>query len=106
MTWKAQTTFDSSMFKQTLRIARFSGESDVVSYVAGLTLIDVPAGEVPPADAVALIGDLDVTAFLQAMMDAAWDAGLRPSRAQDERHMKAHLEDMRRFAFHVIKEKP
>jgi hypothetical protein len=40
------------------------------------------------------------------MMDAAWDAGLRPSRAQDERHLKAHLEDMRRFAFHLIKETP
>ncbi len=44
----------------------------------------------------------DTTGFLQAAMDAAWDAGLRPSRAQDEKHLKAHLEDMRTLAFHAI----
>lgn len=40
--------------------------------------------------------------FMQAMMDAAYDAGLRPSRAQDERHLKAHLEDMRTITMHQL----
>lgn len=40
--------------------------------------------------------------FMQGMMDAAYGMGLRPSRAQDERHQKAHLEDMRMIAFHKL----
>ena len=36
-------------------------------------------------------------------MDAGWAYGLRPSGAQDERHIQAHLNDMRDIARHVLK---
>ncbi len=45
----------------------------------------------------------DAVLFLQAMMDAAYDYGLRPSAAQDERHQKAHLKDMRDITRHLLK---
>ncbi len=41
--------------------------------------------------------------FLQACLDAAWDAGLRPAGYLDTReslkHIDAHLQDMRKLAF-------
>jgi hypothetical protein len=40
--------------------------------------------------------------LLQAIMDAAYEFGIRPSRAQDERHLKAHLEDMRTITMHKL----
>lgn len=50
-------------------------------------------------------------AFLRAVLNAAWDAGLRPDGFNDTREsMKAtnaHLQDMRALAFHKIgAEKP
>jgi hypothetical protein len=104
MTWRAIfDTYDAS-FDPSLRVCRYNGNSRTVSHLTSMTFTEVEEGLLPPQDAVLRLPD--ATAFLQAMMDAAWDAGLRPSRAQDERYMKAHLDDMRRFAFHVIKEKP
>ncbi len=52
------------------------------------------------------LGDFDefeVKAFLQACLDQAWAAGLRPAHYQDDdKQLKAtqyHLEDMRSIAF-------
>lgn len=54
-------------------------------------------------------GDV-VRPFLQACMDAAWDIGIRPTQAQDQRdELKAvryHLEDMRALAFDKSKPTP
>lgn len=55
------------------------------------------------ADVKPLITGPAATSFLQEAMDAAYEAGLRPSRAQDERHLKAHLDDMRAIAFKQLK---
>lgn len=45
----------------------------------------------------------DVTGFLQAMVNAAWDAGIRPEvmkdRAGELGATKAHLEDLRTLVF-------
>lgn len=49
-----------------------------------------------------LIGE-EAISFLQSVMDAAYSYGLRPSAAQDERHMRSHLNDMRAIAFHTLK---
>ena len=44
----------------------------------------------------------DVTGFLQAALDAAWELGLRPTGFSDHTNeltaTRAHLEDMRRLA--------
>ena len=50
----------------------------------------------PITDAIA---GTEAVAFMQAIMDAAYDYGLRPSRGQDERDLRAHLADMRTITF-------
>lgn len=49
--------------------------------------------------------DGTVANFLQAMMDAAWEMGLRPKGMKDQRDelaaVRYHLEDMRRLALDV-----
>lgn len=105
MPWHARIVDDLSL-DRALIAGRYAEDGDTASYVTALTFVTVRDGMRPPGDAVFLRGR-DAVAFLQAMMDAAYEAGLRPSRAQDERHLKAHLEDMRRLAFHAITgEKP
>jgi hypothetical protein len=106
MPWVAHEDSSDYGLDRTLVIARVDGVTGDRSFVQPLSFTEVAQGISPPPDAIALRGKHEVTAFLQAVMDAAYEAGLRPSRAQDERHLKAHLEDMRRFAFHTIKEKP
>lgn len=45
----------------------------------------------------------DVTGFLQAMMDAGWKLGIRPSGHKDAQNetkaLRGHLEDMRALVF-------
>jgi hypothetical protein len=105
MTWFAVLDSDYQQFDPGLRIRRYNDNVRTVSHLVSMTFTEVEEGVIPPPNTTVLRGP-EATGFLQAMMDAAWDAGLRPSRAQDERHLKAHLEDMRRFAFHLIKETP
>ena len=58
----------------------------------------------PPASSenIAVEGPNAIT-FLQSAMDAAWRLGLRPSNAQDEKHLQAHLKDMRDIVRHTLK---
>jgi hypothetical protein len=85
---------------QELTILRFKGD-DAMSVVTGLVLADVdPRMRLDPKRPSLLEGD--ARPFLQAAMDAAYEIGLRPSRAQDERHLERHLQDMRALAFKVI----
>ena len=65
----------------------------------GFTTVKVKRSELRPA---LLEGD-DVQDFLQAMLNVAWDAGLRPkSFEQPTSELKAvrdHLQDMRKLVF-------
>ena len=61
---------------------------------------DVADGEIEPN--VALRGE-DGVAFMQAVMDAAYEYGLRPSKAVDSAAMEAHLNDMRDISRHLLK---
>jgi hypothetical protein len=63
---------------------------------------------VPREEAFAItddFGDENVKPFLQAMMNAAWDLGLRPTQAKDQTGelaaLRLHLEDMRTLALKV-----
>lgn len=49
-----------------------------------------------------LSGD-EATQFMQVVMDAAYECGLRPSKMQDETHLKEHLKDMRDISKHLLK---
>jgi hypothetical protein len=99
MTWRASA---SESFEYGPGKSIFLGRvgSDGMSVVVDMTFKQIAQGEIEPKPV--LHGE-DGTAFLQAVMDAAYDAGLRPSRSQDERHQKEHLNDLRKIAFHVLK---
>ncbi|MDA4845930.1 hypothetical protein [Hoeflea poritis] len=75
-----------------------------MSIVTKIQFEDHPRDNFVPATEfnTAIIGP-DAVGFMQAIMDAGWEYGLRPSKAQDERHLQAHLEDMRSITRHVLK---
>lgn len=92
MSWKFYKNFDPAYGEDQL----FIRNKD--SIVTNLVMTTIPQGaRYEPA----LRGE-DVKTFLQAAMDAAYASGLRPSSAQDERHLKAHLEDMRTITFNQL----
>ena len=98
MTWKAIAEKGYSWDGGALRVAKFG--VGTVSEVTDMTLTDRREGELPSNPM--LTGD-DAVSFMQAVMDAAYDYGLRPSRAQDEKHLNTHLQDMRDIARHLLK---
>lgn len=99
MTWRASATESFEYGSgRSIFLGRVGPEG--LSAVVDMKFETVKNGEVAPGPV--LHGE-DGVAFLQAVMDAAYDAGLRPSKAQDERHQKEHLSDLRKIAFHVLK---
>jgi len=71
--------------------------------VTAITVSRFEQHHLVPDDEGVLLEGPDATAFLQAAMDAAWEHGLRPSRLQEERHLMAHLTDMREITWHLLK---
>lgn len=69
--------------------------------VTGFALNTIPHHGVALGDDIKPI--MDGTNFLQSVMDAAWEAGIRPSGYKDTERsitaMDAHLQDMRRLVF-------
>lgn len=99
MSWHADIRFSDLGRGAELLLAR---ERDGgLSQVVAVRLKDVADGE-RLGDGIPFARRSEAVSFLQAMMDLAFEHGLRPSRAQDERHMKAHLDDMRKIAFHTL----
>lgn len=99
MTWRADATQDLMYGPgASVRIARVDDKA--LHVVTNLTLETVSFGDIGPGP---VLTGSDGTAFLQAIMDAAYDFGLRPSKAQNERHLQAHLDDMRNITKHVLK---
>lgn len=83
-------------------VLRLAVETDgKVSVLTDITLTNVEAMTTPPDNGLKLPHNEGVQ-LLQSLMDAAYDFGIRPSRAQDESHLKAHLEDMRTITMHKL----
>lgn len=99
MTWRAVIDTQFATNSVVLRLASASAEK--LSVMTDLTFTDVKAHVAPPENGFSLPYE-DGVQLLQALMDAAYDFGIRPSRAQDERHLKAHLEDMRTITMHKL----
>lgn len=97
--WKAGSEFSYLHGGPVLRLARETSEGHEV--VTDLTLKKISTYEIWP-DATPIAGD-DAVAFMQAVMDAAYDYGLRPSRGKDEADLRRHLEDMRDISRHLLK---
>ena len=98
MTWKADAQQDFLYAGAIVRIGKRTESG--FSVVTNLTMQDVADGEIEPD--VALRGE-DGVAFMQAVMDAAYEYGLRPSKAVDSAAMEAHLNDMRDISRHLLK---
>lgn len=103
MTWRVFVE-DSILHRgRRLFVARDRGDGRL-DVLAPLTFTTIDAGLAAPDAPVLDIQDSE--GFLRAMLNAAWDAGLRPDGFMDTREsMKAttaHLEDMRALAFHKI----
>lgn len=113
--WRADIQTDYGTGQRGLRIIcqrRTSGGLDqpITDRMFAQHLILMPYGHgdsVPPMLQESFYeqqdGIGDVTGFVQAILDAAYDAGMRPSHQRDSRdELKAvryHLEDMRVLAF-------
>lgn len=81
--------------------------------VTALTLATVPSGERWPPNDLFHGRAREAEEFMQAVLDAAYDAGLRPSKIDKPEPqlmpippefaaLKAHLEDMRKVAAKVM----
>ena len=76
------------------------------SFVQPFTLKSYPEHSAVPQDEAFCLRDEfgrgSVKSFLQSMMDAAWEFGLRPKAMKDQKDelaaVRYHLEDMRRLA--------
>ena len=90
---------DRAYHGSILRIAKLGDNS--VSELVNLTFEEREYGEVSSPHTV--LEGPDAIGFMQAVMDAAFEFGLRPSGALDEKHIQAHLSDMRAITRHVLK---
>ncbi len=102
MAWTVRRKYDFPMGSAHLLISKEDTQSGKLLIAEPFVWSDFDPYTTWPPDRAPTLAGHDVTAFLQAAMDEAYEAGLRPSRAQDERQLKAHLTDMRAIAFHAI----
>lgn len=99
--WKAAVEFKQWRWDQELRVWRTL--PDRIEVVQPLAFKSYDRHTLVPADEVAMKGGEDeVKDFLQAMLDAAWKSGLRPTGFEDHKNeltaVRYHLEDMRALA--------
>ncbi len=99
MTWRAQA--DRDFGRALLRIVNEQSD-DTLAIVTSMQLQTIKNDAYRPDLGPVLRGN-DAVAFMQAIMDAAYEYGLRPSGQQDERHLKEHLKDMQAITRHVLK---
>lgn len=92
MTFVAAAERDWNTHGVSVRIGRTAPDGKF-SHLIGLTFKTYEMGQIPTDDAV--IKGEDGVAFMQAIMDAAYEFGLRPSKAVDETDVREHLKDAR-----------
>jgi hypothetical protein len=86
-----------SYYAEPIRFThRLRGSSEPPTPFLGASRIDVDDGLAPSA-----------SDFLQAIMDAGWEQGIRPRKFKDHTNeltaVRYHLEDMRALAFETAK---
>lgn len=108
MTWKAFIRDDNYGFGVQLFVAKTYGRSEAYDTLlrpeGGFAFQRVEAGVIGPSVPF-MDGDM-AEEFLQAVLDAAWAHGLRPTGISGERgeikRLEEHLGDMRAIAFHKV----
>ncbi len=100
--WKAYLEDQPWMGRRCLHLAR-TEPAGTRGLVQALTLGNVRPGELAPESA-GVLGDMseETDDFLRAIIDAAWEHGIRPTGFQDHTNeltaVRFHLEDMRLLA--------
>ncbi|MBO9430604.1 hypothetical protein [Sulfitobacter sp. R18_1] len=100
MVWRAHAQQSYFTGGAALRLA-MTGENNTLRTLTDLTFTVSEYGEHGPAEPI--LDGPEAVDFMQAVMDAAYDYGLRPSRAQDDTAQGKHLEDMRDITRHLLK---
>lgn len=96
MRWFAKFEDEISRLEPVLKICR--RQDGKQTFVAALEFTEETKEGYLAVIPEAMAGS-EAIAFVQAIMDAGYDYGLRPSRGQDERDLRAHLADMRTITF-------
>jgi hypothetical protein len=99
MTWKARAERYGARGEVELLIGKKVGDS--FDHLTNIEFERMELGQVYSSSS-PIHGD-EAISFMQSVMDAAYEYGLRPSAAQDERHIKDHLKDMREISRHLLK---
>ena len=104
MDWRVVAYEDHMNDTTIVRIIGRAGDGRKIFLVKPFDYIEHDVGRLIPLDHenIAVEGP-DAVTFLQSAMDAAWKLGLRPSSAQDEKHIQEHLKDMREIVRHMLK---
>ena len=101
MTWKAQIDFADYGRGVSLRLAKITDNEGGAMILTGPpTMVRVTGMEPSPSEPlVRFDSDLEGRQAIQAIIDAAWEYGFRPSGMSSletiDKAQKAHLEDMR-----------
>lgn len=102
--WHVQIDRSDYDRRWTLRAAQFQHDGSTAVLAGGGLFLFEPGKATTDADAPPLFKDassVTVRAFLQAIVDAAWREGIRPSDLNDWRAktagVDAHLQDMRKL---------
>ena len=100
--WKAYIENRPWEMRRCLHVVR-NDQPGSIAYVQALTMVSVPEGSLI-TDNNGILGDTyrEVDDFLQAIVDAAWGVGIRPTGLDDHTNelkaIRFHLEDMRLLA--------
>ena len=108
MTWRVYLEDQPWAMASRLHMARYRG--DKIDVVQPLEMKTIEAG-LMVQNSVGIFGDVaraEAIEFLQAIMDAAWEQGIRPTNHQDHTNeltaVRFRLEDMRRLALPSVGE--
>lgn len=105
MRWYTRLTDDDFSRQRGLRIARKDGDDsdNSIAVLESMTFVSFPNYVVLPTMEPPIP---DGIPFLQAMLNAAWEAGLRPDGYKDiagqMQAIREHRDDMRTIAFNKL----
>jgi hypothetical protein len=102
MTWKADVRREDYDPRVKLRIWRTIGDEGEIEVFTSANVLRVSPMEVGPDGAFLETAPSDMAGFLQALVDAAWQFGIRPGVDMKGMHeaQGRHLEDMRALVAH------
>ena len=103
MSWKAHLEPRPEWAGHRLHILHESGwvNEPTLAVVKHIEMETIKRGQIIPYNEEGFMSPGEVEPFLQAMLDCAWEAGMRPLKFSDHTNeltaVRYHLEDMRKL---------